>query len=80
MAENGIIVQVEGLALERNIDNSSMITERKRKYMSADAGSEKMWWWNSVKQKAWGWERIGGLVKWKWSHSVVSDSIQPHGL
>ena len=42
MAENGIIVHVEGLALEKNIDNSSMITESKRKYMSADAGSEKM--------------------------------------
>lgn len=38
MPENGIIVQVEGLALDRNMDNSSMITDRKTKLLGEDAG------------------------------------------
>ena len=62
MAENGILVQVEGLALDRNMDNSSMITERKRKYVSADAGRWEDVMMDSVKQKAWGWGRIWGFV------------------
>ena len=52
MAENGILVQVEGLALDRNMDNSSMITERKRKYVSADDGRLEDVMMDYVKQKA----------------------------